>query len=175
MRSRLTQKLVALGLLAGVAAVVISASRGEGPAQVSRAVDVAPAAKDPRLVLGRPWLDKLPRSRTDAIELWWFFGSGISIHDRGSAYRSTMDILEFERRKDVVDLVFLQDKKKQTVKFEIVSCSDKPPFDLCLDLKEPLGGKTRLYSWDDDADMDSHVPWAREHRNAAEALARSAR
>ena len=167
-----TQKVLALVLLAGAAAAVVAAFRGE---RAPEAAEASPTAKDPRLILGRPWLDKLPRSRTEEVDLWWFFGGGISIHDRGSVYRSTMDILELERRKDVLDLVFLQDKKKQTVKFVVVACSAKPPFDLCLDLKEPLGGKTRLYSWDHDSDMDAHVPWAREQRNAAEALARSAR
>ena len=133
------------------------------------------SGKDPRLVLRRPWFDKLPQKRTDEIELWIFMGGGYGIHDKGSVYRSTIDFFDFERQGSKVEIVFLQDKKKQSVPFEIVPCHDKPEFDLCLDLKEPLRGHTRLWSWDDDADMDRHVPWAKEWRASAEARARGAR
>jgi len=143
-------------------------SAGEGS-------EAAPLAKDPRLVLRRPWFDRLPKKRTDEIELWIFFGGGFGLHDKGSMWRSTVDFFDFERRGSTVDIVFLQDKKKQVAPFEIVECHDKPPFDLCLDVKDPLRGKTRLWSWDDDADMDAAVPWAREWRASAETRARSIR
>jgi hypothetical protein len=74
-----------------------------------------------------------------------------------------------------VDIVFFQDKKKQALTFDIVPCDDKPPFDLCLDLKEPLRGHKRLWSFDDRSDMDAYVPWAREWRESAEVRARGAR
>lgn len=134
-----------------------------------------PAAKNPRLVLSRAWFDAYPKKRTDEVDLWIFFGGGIGIEDKGSMWRSTVDFFEFERQGSRLAITFLQDKNKRAVGFEIVECHDKPPFDLCLKLKEPLRGKTTLYSWDDDADMDAHVPWAREWRASAEVRARTAR
>ena len=147
---------------------------GEAP-QSARPDAPAALAKDPRLVLRRPWFDSYPKKRTDEIELWVFFGGGFGLHDKGSMWRSTVDFFDFERQGSKVNIVFLQDKKKQAVGFEVVECHDKPPFDLCLVLKDPLRGKTRRWSWDDDADMDAHVPWAREWRASAETRARSAR
>ena len=181
MRSLVSQKvLAAAGTVAvGLALIVLLGGRGqEGPREASRSgVAEAPGitAKDPRLVLGRPWFDRYPKSRTDAVDLWIFFGGGIGIEDKGSSWRSTLDVFELERQGSRLDLVFFQDKSKASVRFEIVACDDKPPFDLCLALKDPLRGQTRLYSWGDDEDMNAHVPWARAWRDSAAARAHAAR
>jgi hypothetical protein len=170
--STTSQKALVVGALAvaGLAAIAVLRKSPPEPAAEGRTL-----AKSPRLVLGRPWFDKLPKNRSDVYDLWIFLGGGIGLEDKGSRWRSTLDIFELERQGDKLDIVWFQDKSKQTIKFEIVACDDKPPFDLCLDLKEPLRGQKRLYSWDDDADMDANVPWAREWRASAEARARASR
>ena len=166
-------------VLAGIGAIAaLRSGRSESESEATRhaaSSSNSPAAKDPRLVLRRPWFDTYPKKRTDEIELWVFFGSGFGLHDKGSMWRSTVDFFDFERQGSKVDITFLQDKKRQVASFEIVECHDKPPFDVCLVLKDALRGKTRLWSFDDDADMDAHVPWAREWRASAETRARSAR
>ncbi|AKV03604.1 hypothetical protein AKJ09_10267 [Labilithrix luteola] len=179
------QKLLAVvivGTLAslGLAATfTLRAAKSDAPSRplareaMNERDDVDPSSKSARLLLSRPWFDRLPKSRTDEISFWVFFAGGIGFEDRGSRFRSTFDVFEFERQGSKFDLVFLQDKKRQLVPFEIVECHETPPFDLCLDLKEPLRGQKRLYSWDDDADMDAHVPWAREWRASAEVRAKS--
>jgi hypothetical protein len=173
------QKLVAVSVLAlaGAAAIGILRRPASEPTSSAETNDeeARPAAKSPRLVLGRPWFDTWPKKRSDVVDLWIFFGGGIGLEDKGSIYRSTMDFFELERQGSRLEIVWLQDKSKQTVSFEVVECHDKPPFDLCLELKQPLRGKTKLYSWDDDADMDRHVPWAREWRASAEARAKAQR
>lgn len=174
------QKAIAAAVLLVVGAAAVVALRGGEAREASRgeerqAADVAPAAKSPRLVLSRPWFDTYPKKRTDEVDLWIFFGGGFGLNDKGSMWRSTIDFFDFERQGSKVDVLFLQDKRRQVVGFDIVECHDKPPFDLCLKLKEPLRGKSTFYSWDDDADMDAHVPWAREWRASAEVRARSAR
>ena len=182
MRSITSQKaVVALALMVAAAGTIgvlrcktshCSKSKRAAPTSVG---EVTPQAKDPRLVLRRAWFDRLPKKRTDEIELWIFFGGGFGLHDKGSMWRSTVDFFDFERRGSAVDIVFLQDRKQQVAAFEIVECHDKPPFDLCLDVKDALRGKTRFWSWDDDADMDAAVPWAREWRASAETRARTLR
>lgn len=176
------QKLLAVVIVAtlGLAATfTLRAAKSDAPARtltrepVREEDDVAPSSKSARLLLSRPWFDRMPKSRTDEISLWVFLAGGIGFEDRGSRFRSTFDVFEFERQGSKFDLVFLQDKKRQLVPFEIVECHDKPPFDLCLDLKEPLRAQKRLYSWDDEADMDAHVPWAREWRASAEMHAKA--
>lgn len=180
MRSLVTQKALAVAgtVAVGLALIVLLGGRGQLERDASRGGGAeAPraAAKDPRLVLGRPWFDRYPKSRTDAVDLWIFFGGGIGLEDKGSSWRSTLDVFELERQGSRLDLVFFQDKSKASVRFEIVACDDRPPFDLCLELKDPLRGQTRLYSWGDDEDMNAHVAWARAWRDSAAARAHAAR
>jgi hypothetical protein len=162
------QKLAFVLAAAVVALLAILVMRGGSDSST-----VSPAAKEPRLVLSRPWFERMPKSRNDTIQIWWFGGGGIGLYEKGARYQVFLELFELERNKDSMNIVFLHDKKKEDVKFEIVSCSDQPPFDLCLDLKDPLRGKKRFYSWDDDADMDANIPWAREWKVSAEARARS--
>jgi hypothetical protein len=138
--------------------------------------DTAPEdGKNPRMVIGRVWLDKMPKKRTDEIDLWIFFGGGIGIEDKGSSFRYSLDVFEFERQGSKIDLEFLHDKQKANVKFVVKSCNEGNGFDLCLTLDPPIRGVSKLYSWGDDDEMDKAVPWARTWRTAAEAHAKSAR
>jgi hypothetical protein len=178
--SRTGQKALVVGglALAGIAAIaVMRRDKEEAPATAMPPAsdELRPQAKDPRMILSRIWLDKLPRKRTDEFDLWIFLAGGIGLEEKGSRWRFTFDVFDLERQGSKLDIVFLQDKKKQNIKFEVVSCSDKPPFDLCLDLSEPLRGQKRLWSWDDDGDMDSNMPWGRELRTTAAAHAQGSR
>ena len=69
---------------------------------------------------------------------------------------------EFERRKDVIDLTFLHDKKSASTKFEIKSCDDKPPFDVCVTFEDAPRGPKTLYGFAYDDEMDRAVPWSRD-------------
>jgi hypothetical protein len=175
MRSNLGQKAVATAAIALTGALAIALLRS-GPADDrSSAASEGPRAeaKDPRMILGRLWFDRLPRSRTDTVDLWIFLGGGIGLEEKGAYWRSSIDFFDFERQGSRLDITFLHDKAKQAVAFEITSC-DEPPFDLCVDFKEPLRGQKRLYSWGDDEDMERNVPWSRQVRAAAAARARHA-
>lgn len=185
-RALTKQKVVSVGVLLIVGVGAIAALRGRnGPAERTEPMDrmdrmdqteqTRALAKDPRQVLGRPWFDRYPKNRNTEMDLWWFSSAGIGIHERGSYWRSTMDFFDFERASSRLEMRFLQDKKKESVSFEIVACDDTPPFDLCLDVKEPLRGKKRFYSFAFDDDMESHVPWAKEWRASAEARSRGVR
>ena len=114
--------------IAGIGAIaVLRSGDGERANDASSTASApSPQAKDPRLVLRRPWFDSYPKKRTDEIELWVFFGGGFGLHDKGSMWRSTVDFFDFERQGSKVAITFLQDKKKQAVGFEIVECHDKP-------------------------------------------------
>lgn len=136
--------------------------------------DAEPSAKDPRLVLGRVWLDHLPSGARDDRELWVFLGGGIGIHEKGSWFRSTLEIFDFERQGSSLAITFLHDKSKARTKFTVTSCDDKPPFKLCLVLDDPPRGPKKLYSFADEDDMDRAAPWARDEVKVAEAKARRA-
>jgi hypothetical protein len=130
---------------------------------------------NPRAVLGRVWFDRYPDKLTDEVQIWIWFGGGMGIHDTGSAWRSATDVFEFERQGDKLSMIYLQDRKTAETRFTIASCSEKPPFDLCLDLQSALGGRTRYYGFGDADDMAARIPWSKSMLRAAEARAEAQR
>ena len=150
-----------------------TATKGEPTRTDPRPSEGDEADKAPRLILGHVWFDRYPEKRNDEIEIVIFFGGGIGITDKGSAYRSTLEIFEFERQKDRLDVTFLHDKRKADVKFKVESCDDRPPFDACLTFDPPFGGRKKLYGFLHDEEMDRKVPWAREWKSAAEVRTRT--
>jgi len=161
--------LLALGLAAAVPAGLIAAAAGA----LSPRVDSA--AGSPRAVLGRVWFDRYPDKATDEVQVWIWLGGGIGIHETGSYFRMSFDAFEFERQGDKLSMVYLQDKKKAETKFTVAACDEKPPFDLCLDLTDALGGRKRYYGFGDVDDMGSRIPWSRGLLRAAEARAQGPR
>ena len=129
------------------------------------------AGGNPRLVLNRVWFDRYPDKRTDEVQIWIFLGGGIGIHEKGSAYRATTDVFEFERQGDKLALTFLHDKKSAETKFAITACDDKPPFNLCLDLVDSPRGQKRWYGFGDEEEMARKVPWGRAMMRSAESRA----
>ncbi len=137
--------------------------------------DVAPD-KAGRAILGRAWFDRLPEKNRDSFHLWFWFAGGIGIHESGSRYRFSLDLFEFERKGAAVDMKYFHDGKRLETGFKIDKCDDLPPFDLCLTFdKAPGDGPKKLYGFDYDDDLDSHVPWAAQARRAAEEQARAPR
>ena len=181
-------KLAAVGVVAGLVGGLVylkgppqAAKTGNDTTRTAapRATDPAPtdadeADKGPRLILGRVWLDRYPEKRGDDIQMYFFGGGGTAFTFKGSMYKRTLEVLDFERQKDRLDITFLHDKRTTKVKFKVESCSDKPRFDACLTFDPPFDGKTKLYGWLHDEDADKAAPWAREWRSAAEALAKQA-
>ncbi len=133
------------------------------------------ALGNPRAVLGRVWFDRLPEKATDEVQIWIWFSSGVGLHESGSVWRSSFDFFEFERQGDKLSMVYLQDKKTAETKITVASCDDKPPFDLCLDLSNALGGNKRYYGFGDADDMASRIPWSKGVLRAAEARANGVR
>jgi len=133
------------------------------------------APKDPRAILGRLWLDKKPSGPSDDRELWIFLAGGIGVHEKGSWWRATIEIFDFERQGNKLSIVWLHDKKKSGTKFDVETCDEKPPFNLCLTFSDPPRGPKKLYGFQYDDDMDRAMPWGRDEVKVAEAKARHAR
>ena len=134
-----------------------------------------PLARDPKQILGRIWFDHLPKNRSDDVTIAVWFGGGIGLYDKGSAWRSSIDIFEFERRKDALDMTFLHDKKSASTKFEIKSCDDQPPFDVCVTFDDAPRGPKTLHGFAYDDEMDKAIPWSRDIRDAERSRASLAR
>src|SRR5689334_9215234 len=96
--------LLALALSCCVVGMSIAAiaglatSRGR-TSEAPNLADGAPTPSgNPRAILSRVWFDKYPEKRTDTIEILIFLAGGIGIHEKGSAWRATVDVFEFERQ-----------------------------------------------------------------------------
>jgi hypothetical protein len=99
----------------------------------------------------------------------------VGLHESGSYWRSSIDFFEFERQGDKLSMVYLQDKKTAETRVKITACEEKPPFDLCLDLTTPLGGRTRYYGFGDADDMAARIPWSKGLLRSAAARAEGTR
>jgi hypothetical protein len=111
-------------------------------------------ASSPRAILSRAWFDRYPEKATEEFTVQIFFAGGEGFYRRGSMYRTSFEFFDFERRGNQLDMTLLQDKKSKTSGFEVKACDEKPPFDLCLTIKDPLLGPKQLYGFayeDDDS------------------------
>lgn len=133
----------------------------------SAAVD---ALDNPRKILSRGWYDSWPEKRTDVLRFYYFGGGGIGLYDEGSSYRYSIDVFDLERQNNKLTIKFLQDGKVTETTFTVTPCTEKYPFDLCLDLADSPRGPKRFYSWDDDEDNTDRLPdWAAERVRQARA------
>jgi hypothetical protein len=164
-------KLAARRPLAALAVVVVAPVIALAGAILAARAPAASPQDNPRAVLGRVWFDRYPDKITDEAQVWIWLGGGIGLHERGSYFRRSLDIFEFERQGDKLDMTYLQDKKKVETRFSVTRCDDKAPFDLCLDLTTSLGGHKRYYGFGDLDDMEARIPGSKSLLRAAEARA----
>jgi hypothetical protein len=106
---------------------------------------------DPELLADRVWLEAMPTSRTQHVHVLYVLADApYGVFQRASAYQATLEVFEYIRDRAKLDLRFPQSGKKADVRVRARSCSDHPPFDLCLDLaKNPWGGPTHYYGFRD--------------------------
>jgi hypothetical protein len=113
----------------------------------------APAADD-NAVFDRIWVEKKPESLTDYVHAFYAMGSeknGLFLS--ASAYAGKAERFDFNKEKGKLVILFPQTGKKEELSYTVKTCSDLPPYDLCLDLKSnPWGGPTRYYASTDDSE-----------------------
>jgi hypothetical protein len=126
-----------------------------------------------RQLLNRVWFDRLPESNTDEFGVWIWLAGGVGIYQRGSGFRASHDIFEFERQGSAVSMMFLQDQEQVSTEFTIEACDEQPPFDLCLTLSNAPRERNRYYGFGANEDMAAHIPWSPRIMAAARAYAAS--
>lgn len=107
--------------------------------------------ENPSLILDRVWIDSEPKSPKDFVHAFVAISQApIGAFQKASAYQVNLEIFEFERSGNKVELVFPQNNSKKKFRYKVESCSDLPPFDLCLRFnKNPWGGPKTYYSMRD--------------------------
>lgn len=110
---------------------------------------------DEKTLVGRVWIDRLPRSDTDQIEFVALLADDpVGVFQRQSRYEGSYALFRYELRgNSKVQLLFPQDKSKHEVAFDARPC-DVNDFDYCLDLTGSPRGAAKYYSrkeWELDA------------------------
>ena len=117
-----------------------------------------------KLLVGRIWLDHLPKKDTEHFEVFVAVEKEpIGVFQRASQFEGAYAMFRYELRgDDKVQLLFPQDKSKHEVRYKVAAC-DVKGFDYCLDLEgAPRGAKRYL----------SRKEWELEGQDPAEVLAR---
>lgn len=111
----------------------------------------------PHMILDRVWLDRYPDEARTEIHLFYWSSSGLGVYQRGSAYRGSFDVFDFRRSGHELDLAFLQDDERASIRFSVEAC-DVAPFDLCLTLAQSPRGPRRYFSWSDHRAAERALP-----------------
>jgi hypothetical protein len=139
--------LIALLCLAVAGAWYVRRQRSAGQ---SDRVEAA-RGQDPVMLLDRLWVDSKPEKYTDFTQVMLAVSAApLGIFQKASAYQATTELYEYKRRDSRLTVHFPQSGKTREVSYQIRSCDDLPPFDLCLDLAEnPWGGPRRYFGLKD--------------------------
>ncbi len=107
------------------------------------------AADDPGLIDGRVWVEARPDKLTDYVHVAFFFSrSNFGLFERASSYDIRLELADVTRSREKLSVHFPQSKKDADVTFTVKTCTDKKPFDLCLDLSaNPWGGPRRYHGF----------------------------
>jgi len=114
---------------------------------------------DPRLILERPWIDRIPDKPTDFMNAFVMVSrQSVGVFHKASRYRVTAELFRHQRggstEKPSVAFSFPQTGKKAEARYRIWECDDLDGFDLCLELsRNPWEGPRRYHS---ARDWESH-------------------
>jgi len=147
--SRTKLVVVALAALATVGALRLARHRTDGAARDDRA-----RAADESQLDGRVWVEGRPDRVTDYVHSAFFFSrANFGVFERASAYDMRLEFCDLTKKDGKLKLFFPQTKKSAEISFTVKECSEKAPFDLCLDLGEnPWGGPKRYYGFTREED-----------------------
>jgi hypothetical protein len=139
-------KLVVLAVAAAATLGALRLARHVGSG--GAAEDHATTADESQLD-GRVWVEARPDKLTDYVHSAFFFSrANFGVFERASAYDLRMEFCDLSKKDGKLKLFFPQTKKSAETTFTVKDCSDKAPFDLCLDIADnPWGGPKRYYGF----------------------------
>jgi hypothetical protein len=103
------------------------------------------ADRGQQLLFDRVWVDHLPSSQTDTIQIFAAVTEEpMGLFDSRSVWRGQWELFRYEPRGDgQLELLFPQSRDKQRLSYRAWQCNEKRDFDFCLEIS---GGKgTRKY------------------------------
>lgn len=118
-----------------------------------RALGRAPA--DKKVLIGRIWVDRLPKKDTEFFEVFLAIDERpVGIFQRQSLFEGAYAMFGYEADDSRIRIMFPQDKSKHDVKYEAKACTEDG-FDYCLSLDGAPRGAKKYRSkkgWEVEAD-----------------------
>lgn len=146
------KKLLVLALISGTAygAWNVLGSSGEERAASS---DLKPT--------DRLWLDRLPRTERDTINVFvTITDERLGVFQAGSRWRAAYELFHFEAQGDQLEIVYPQTSERERVTAKVTAC-DENGMDYCMDVVGATRGVKRYYSmkgWEIDGGLDAVQP-----------------
>jgi hypothetical protein len=149
-RTKLAVLFIAACLVIGALRML---HRGGGDPASSAGGGLVEAADD-ALLDGRFWVEGRPDKLTDYVHGAFFVSrANFGVFERASAYDVRFEFFDLTRSGRDLKIFFPQTKKDTKASFAVKRCTDRPPFDLCLELDaNPWGGPKRYYGFDKPED-----------------------
>jgi hypothetical protein len=109
--------------------------------------DAAVADRGQKVMYDRLWVDHLPKSETDTINLFVAVTEEpIGIFQQTSAWKGNFELFRYEPAGDgKATLIYPQTKEKERIGYRAAACSEKG-FDFCMELQGASRGIKRYYS-----------------------------
>jgi hypothetical protein len=104
-----------------------------------------------KLVADRVWIDHMPRSERDTVNVFIVLSSDpFGVFQASSRWQGQFEMFMYEQKGNEIRAVFPQTDTKETIKATAKKC-DQKGFDFCLELGGGKHGVARYYSmegWD---------------------------
>ncbi len=137
-----------------------------------RGHDKVTQESDGALVLDRIWIDHLPKTEKDMINVFVAITEQpFGVFQETSQWKGNFELFNYEANGDEIRIVYPQNGDKDKVKTDAKRCSEKG-MDYCLELKGASRGVKRYYSmkgWEID-----HASSADDVRARIDALVHTA-
>lgn len=110
----------------------------------------AASGHDASLVKDRVWLDHIPRSETDTVQVFVMLGQRtrqgtVGAFEAASAWQGAFEIFRYELHGSELRVVFPQRGDRETLRVEATRCNERG-MDYCLEIEGSSRGVRRYYS-----------------------------
>ena len=114
---------------------------------------------DPSLIDGRVWIEKRPDKLTEYVHSAFFASrANVGFFERTSFYDLRLEIADITRQGTRLRVHFPQSGRDANITYELRTCNDLPPFDLCLTISEnPWAGPKRYFGFSRAEDEEANL------------------
>jgi hypothetical protein len=120
-----------------------------------RGAEPADEASAPsKLVVDRLWIDHMPKSETDPVNVFLLVDdAAVGVFQKSTMWVGQYEMFQFELNKDTLRVRYPQTREREDITTTATECKQRD-WDYCLELKNSSRGVTRYVSrkgWEIDA------------------------